>query len=555
MKLIEIKLPENKNINVAISSKIIDIINEHYLDEKHNILAAYVNNILVDLNYDIQEDSTIDFVYYNTHIGHEIYKQSTKLLFIVAVNEFFKDEEKRVKVYINHSLGNGYYFYINKEINQNIVNEIHNIMYKFYESNLPFAFKRSSINKSIIYFDKKGYKDKVLLLKNSTYQFVKIYECRNVSDFAFLPIVPDTSYIKNFKLSFYEPGLILHFPEKKDINQVIQTTTNYKKIFKIYQESKHWSEILNLYNIGLLNQAIIDDRIREVINISEAFHEKKIAAIADTITDREEEVKIILISGPSSSGKTTFAKRLSIHLKVNGINPIDISTDNFFVNREDNPKDDKGNYNFETIDALNLNLLNTTINSLLEGKKTGMPVFNFKAGVRKDNSYELQLSKNQIIILEGIHTLNPKLTEFINNKYKFKIYISPLTQLTIDNYNRIPTRDVRLIRRMVRDNFFRGYSADDTMSRWPSVQAGEDKYIFPYQESADIIFNSSLLYELGVLKDYAIDLIKRIPFDSVNFSEGQRIMNFLLLFLRVRTSEVPKISIIREFIGGGCFKY
>lgn len=555
MNFVKVKLPDFKEIEVPVSSRIIDIVHEHFIDHKKNILAAYVNNILVDLNYDIQEDTVLDFVYYNSHVGHEIYKQSCKMLFIVAVNEYYKDDKKRVKTFINHALGNGYYFYINKKVNEKNIEEIESLMTKFHNANIPFSFKRSSINKAIIYFEKKGYKDKVLLLKNSTYQFVKIYECRNVSDFAFLPIVPDTSYIKNFKLSFYEQGIILHFPENKDINIVKKCIAQHHGIFNIYQESKRWSEILNLYNIGLLNQAIIEDRIREVINISEAFHEKKISAIADTIYQKKKNVKIILISGPSSSGKTTFAKRLAIHLKVNGLSPIDISTDNFFVNREENPKDEDGNYDFETVDALNLDLLNQTINSLLDGKETPMPIFNFKEGLRYDNKYELQLNKNQILILEGIHTLNPKLTEFIDEKYKYKIYISPLTQLTIDNFNRIPTRDVRLIRRMVRDNFFRGYSADDTMSRWPSVQAGEEKYIFPYQDTADVLFNSSLLYELGTLKDYVIDLIKRVPFDSVNFSEGQRIMNFLLLFLRVRTVEVPQISIIREFIGGGCFKY
>jgi len=550
MKKIEVKINNEKILTLDYGTKVLDFINENYLEEKYNILAVKVNNILVDLNYVLEEDCNLEFIYYGSKLGEAVYKQSTKFLFFVAVNEYFKNAKKQVKVFINHSLGNGYYFYINTKINKQIVKEIEELMWKLQSSALPFVFKRSAIHKAINYFEKKGYKDKVLLLKNSTYQFVKIYECRNVSDFAFIPIVPDTSYIKNFKLSYYEPGIILHFQDAKNIKK-FAPDWEYKKLFKIYQESKNWSEILNLYNIGLLNQAIIDDKINEVINICETFHEKKISYIADMITKKRDKVKIILVAGPSSSGKTTFAKRLGIHLKVNGLNPIAISTDDFFVNRPLTPRDEKGDYDFESIYALDLKHFNQVLKNLLNGEEVWMPEFDFKEGKRNDKAYQLKLDKNQVIIIEGLHSLNPLLTKEIDNKYKFKIYVSALTQLTIDNFNRISTRDLRLIRRMVRDNFFRGYSADETISRWSSVTAGEEKYIYPFQESADIMFNSSLLYELGVLKDFAIDIIKRIPLDSPNYDEAQRLLNFLLLFLRVRTDNVPKTSILREFIGGG----
>jgi len=386
------------------------------------------------------------------------------------------------------------------------------------------------------------------------YNEVTIYRLGNYLDIEYGAMMPSTGYAKLFELNKYNTGIILRFPEPINPTQ-ISPIKNWTKLFSVYRESKTWGAILNINNIGRLNEFAAQKKIFDIIKIQEALHEKKIALIADEISKRSDDVKLILIAGPSSSGKTTFSKRLSVQLMVNGLNPIALSLDNYFLNHEQSPVDEDGNLDFECIKALDLELLNAQLIDLLKGKEVQIPEYDFKTGKRKATTKPLRISENTCIIMEGIHGLNEELTSSIPARNKFKIYASALTQLCIDDYNRIPTTDTRLIRRMVRDAKFRGYSAKDTISRWPSVRRGEERNIFPFQENADVMFNSALIYELSVLKQFAEPLLKEITTDDKEYHEAQRLLKFLDLFIPINYEEVPPTSILREFISGSSFKY
>ena len=402
-------------------------------------------------------------------------------------------------------------------------------------------------------FQAAGQLDKVRLLKYKTTQEVHIYKCGAYQDYLYGYMVPSTGYLKQFELKYYLPGFILRFPTWESPTE-IPDFKEQRKLARIFYEFEKWGEILEVEDVGALNQQIAAGKSGELIRIAEALHEKNIAQIADLIANDSERIKVVLIAGPSSSGKTTFAQRLAVQLRVNGLKPVPISLDDYFVNREVTPLGLDGLPDFEALEAIDVELFNEHLTSLIQGLTIVLPRYNFKSGHREPGQETLRISKEQPLIIEGIHGLNDKLTSNIPKDNKFKIYISALTQLNVDDHNRIPTTDNRIIRRIVRDNQFRGHDARWTIGMWPMVRRGEETSIFPFQEETDVMFNSALIYELAVLKRYAEPLLQKVTPDHPEFSEAKRLLKFLSYFVPMDDCEISLNSIIREFIGSSCFK-
>lgn len=423
------------------------------------------------------------------------------------------------------------------------------------KKDIPFRKEILSSEEAIRFYESKNEKDKANLIRTSGLEYVKFYVIENFKELCNGPLAPSTGYITKFKIVPYPPGFLLMFPKIYNKRLLIKYEKTPKKLSKVFLETRNWYKEQGVSNVAHLNQIILDNKLSELITISEALHEKRIAYIADVITRRRDEIKIVLIAGPSGSGKTTFSKRLGIHLRVNGIRPVAISLDNYFVDREKTPRDEKGNYDFECLEALDVKLLNKHLIQLLEGKTIMMPKFDFHKGKRKKERIPLKLEKDQIIIIEGIHGLNEKLTAQIPSKNKFKIYVSALTQLRLSSYHRITTTDTRLLRRIVRDYLFRSHTALDTLRMWPSVHRGEEKYIFPFQEDADIMFNSALIYETAVLKPFVYKYLLGVSHRYPEYVEARRLLELLDFFVDAPSKDVPKTSILREFIGGSSFKY
>lgn len=519
---------------------------------RFQILGAIVNNEVKCLQCELTSDCTVEFITYKNSVGQEIYRRSVSAILACAVFELYRNS----RLVIGHSLGNGYFYSFNTDIpvNDEIISEISQKMHEIVQKDIPFEKEKIEKNKALQLFKDLGYPDKARLIKYMPYDEITIYKLGNFIDIEYGATLPSTGYAKYFELTKYNNGILLRFPEATNPTQ-ISPIKNWNKLFSIYRESKSWGSILNINNIGRLNELAANGKISDIIKIQESLHEKKIAIIADEITKRIDELKIILIAGPSSSGKTTFSKRLAIQLMVNGLNPVALSLDNYFLNHDQSPVDEDGNLDFESIKALDLELLNHHLSDLLKGKEVQIPEYDFKTGRRKPTTQPMRISENGCIIIEGIHGLNEELTSSIPAHNKFKIYASALTQLCIDDYNRIPTTDTRLIRRIVRDAKFRGYSAKETIKRWPSVRRGEERNIFPFQENADVMFNSALVYELSVLKQFAEPLLKEIKKEDKEYHEARRLLNFLDLFIPINYEEVPPTSILREFISGSSFKY
>ena len=462
----------------------------------------------------------------------------------------------KCNVSVEHSLSKGLYCEILcpcKNIDENDVKRIENRMREIVKEDVPFLKSRMSLDEAIKIFEEYGHINKVKLMKYRKKPYVNIYECGWVKNYFYGYMVPSTGYLKNFKLKFYKPGIVMQLP-REESGGGIPEFKDQPKLFKIFRETERWSRILGVDYVASLNDLIVRGKEREFICIAEALHEKKVAEIADLIMEHIGDRKLILIAGPTSSGKTTFAKRLEIQLRVNGLKPVSISMDNYFVNREDTPLDERGQYNFEALNALNLELFNEDLERILSGEKVEIPTFDFRLGRSEYKGNTIKITKEQPLILEGIHCLNDQLTKFIPREKKFKIYISALTQLSIDEHNRIPTTDTRLIRRMVRDSKFRSNDANATLALWESVRKGEEKNIFPYQEDADIMFNSALFYELSVLKKYVEPLLRQVNTRSPHHPEAKRLLRFLNYFVSLENeNDIPKTSILKEFIGGSIF--
>lgn len=475
--------------------------------------------------------------------------RTLQFIFIKAALDLFPESQ----ITLEHSIGKWIFGEIHQEhpLTEKEIQSIKVKMQELINKNIPIKRVKMKKDKAINIFQNYGMIDKVELLQQSSYKLVTLYELDGRYDYFYGPMWESTGVIKNFELQPYNEGFILGYPKDEDL-EIIEPFVERKKLTSIFRETKKWLKILEVGEVGSLNEKIIKGELIDLIMVSEALHEKKIAGIADMITSKKE-TKVVLIAGPSSSGKTTFANRLAIQLKVNGYAPILISLDDYFFNHEDTPKDENGEYDFETLDSVDIKLFNEHLNKILQGEEVEIPSFNFIKGEREWLGKKIKLPKNGLLIIEGIHGLNPRLISSVDDNCTFKIYISALTQLNLDNHNRISTTDVRRIRRIVRDMLSRGKDAEATLMMWPKIKAGEEKNIFIYQEEADVMFNSTLVYELCVLKKYALEELDKVGADSPVYEEVKRLKTFLGFFKEIDKSLVPQNSILREFIGGSIF--
>jgi len=516
-------------------------------------LAAKLNQKVVSLDTQITCSCRIIPLYRESREGMAVYRRSACLLLYEAVKELYPD----TKVVVGQSLSGGYYFDLHGETQllPEALPQIEVRMKQIAEEKRPFVRSTSTSEEACRCFAQEGYHDKVKLLNSTRWIDVNLVECGVFQDIQHGPVVPHTGYLEDFSLVSLPPGFILRFPDSgTNINEKAFQPPE-PPLLQIHLETKAWNSILGVTNVGTLNEVCISSEIGEVIKIAEAFQEKKIAGFADEVSKRRGHVRLILIAGPSSSGKTTFSKRLMVQLKVNGLRPITLSTDNYFIDRDKSPLDEYGQPDLESLEVVDTALFNEHLDSLLTGKTVNVPIYDFHTGTRSERVVPMHIGNDDVLIVEGIHGLNPKLTESVPLEKKLKIYVSALTQLSLDEHNRIMTTDVRLIRRIVRDRSFRGYSASKTISMWPSVLRGERKNIFPYQGEADLMFNSSLVYEPAVLRLFAERYLLEVPIDDDSFGEAYRLLQFVRMFVPIFPDEIPKTSILREFIGGSSFKY
>ena len=523
-----------------------DISKKAFGKDYKKYLGARINNEVFNLNKRIHESLDIKFIDIRDIDGYRIYTKTISAVFIMACKAIFPDRTVRIE----HFLGTGLYtcFENGFSISFKEVEQIQEKMMEIIDNDYPITRKKLSRDKAFELFKENGYDDKIRLHNTLEREEIHVYTINNHIDTYHGFLAPSTGYLDEFMLKYYYPGIIILF-QSMNSNYQLPEFKELKKLSKIFKEANDWGNILDLGYVGSLNEKIIDGSIEDVIRISEALHEKKIANIADKICD-DEDIHIILIAGPSSSGKTTFAERLAVQLKVNGKRPVSISVDDYFVDREKTPLNEDGTYDFESIYAIDLQRLNEDLVKLIEGKEVELPKFNFITGKREKSSKVIKVDKDHPIIVEGIHSLNPEMTSYIPEKNKYKIYISALTQLNIDAHNRIPTTDTRLIRRIVRDIKYRGNDAIRTLEMWSGVRKGEERYIFPFQEEADVMFDSALVYELSVLKKHIKPLLEEIDSNSIHYGEAKKLLKFLQYFKDIEHENIiPQNSILREFVG------
>jgi uridine kinase len=517
------------------------------------IVAAKIDHNFFDLRHIPEHGGRLSWIDMSDADGVRVYSRSLCLVFVRAAMELFPG----CKVRFEHSLSKGIYGEIEhshqQSFNEQELRAIGNRMRAIIAADEPILKKTAPIGEAIETFEKSGQLDKARLLLYKKDPEVHLYTCGEHVDYFYGYMVPSTGYLTKFDLKFYLPGFILRFPVKETPGE-LPPFIEQPKMARIFHEFEKWGRILETEDVGSLNQQIAAGKGGSLIRVAEALHEKKMGQIADLITAERDRLRLILIAGPSSSGKTTFAQRLAVQLRVNGLKPISISIDDYFVPRELTPLGADGLPDYECLEAIDLELFNHQLTTLIQGLPVNIPVYNFQKGERENRSYDTEISPDQPIIIEGIHGLNDRLTLDIPRNNKFKIYVSALTQLNLDDHNRIPTTDNRVLRRIVRDNQFRGHDAVRTLDMWPMVRRGEEQHIFPFQEEADVMFNSALIYELAILKRYAEPLLNRITPEQPEYTEAKRLLKFLNYFLPLEDLEVPLNSIIREFIGSSCFR-
>lgn len=516
------------------------------------IVLVLKNGKLTELFKKVTSDCKIEFLTTKTSPGIEAYRRSATLIMLKAFYDVVGNKNIN-KISVQYSLSKGYYCTLNSKVklNQELLDKVKIRMNEIVAENAQINKRTIGTTSAIDLFNRHRMYDKEKLFKYRRASKVNIYSLKGFEDYFYGYMVPNTGYVKYFDLFLYDEGFVLQLPTKENPN-VVPEFKPQKNLFNVLKESEKWSETLKIDTVGALNEQISQGNIKDIILVAEALQEKKIAEIATMIAESKDK-KFIMIAGPSSSGKTSFSHRLSIQLKANGLNPHPIGVDDYFINRDITPRDENGNYNFEVLEALDVEQFNKDMLDLLDGKTIKMPTYNFITGKREYKGNTLTLGKDDILVIEGIHGLNDKLSYALPKNSKFKIYISALTQLNIDEHNRISTTDGRLIRRMVRDARTRGISAEETIARWQSVRNGEESYIFPFQEEADVMFNSALIYELSVLKQFAEPLLFGIPSTSPEYVEAKRLLKFLDYFLGVNTEDIPNNSLVREFVGGSCF--
>lgn len=539
----------NENIQVPVGTPLLSLVATREKDFSYPILGAKFNGELVDLYMEVTAPGKIELIDITSEDGIRIYWQSLVFLLARAVYELFPHRKLKVE----HSLGKSYYceFKGMESVSPLDLIALEAKMKELVEAEEPIIPQYLSREIALRMLLAQGHEEKVALLENLPWQKIRIYTSGSYSHYSYRILAPDTGKLKVFKLDVYAEGFLLRFPDYAKPWQ-LAPHPNLPKLGQVFRESSDWADILGISNLaGLYGNCENDQqKFNQLIHIAEALHEKKIAKIADDIYSQRENFRIVLIAGPSSSGKTTFAQRLAIQLRVLGLKPISISLDDYFVNRDDTPVDERGEVDFEALEAIDLELFNQQLQELIAGKIVEVPTFNFETGLREWTGKKMQIKKGHPLIIEGIHGLNEQLTISVPRENKYKIYISALTQLAIDDHNRIQTTDTRLIRRIVRDYQFRGQSALNTLKRWPSVRRGEERNIFPYQEEARMMFNSALLYELCIFKKYAVPLLSEVSSKEKEYTDARRLLDLLEYFPEISEKNVPLNSILREFIGG-----
>ena len=529
-----------------------EIVEEYKDSTRYPIVLVIKDGKLCELHKKLKKDGVLEFITTGDEIGHQTYKRSASLLLLKAIYHVAGHKNIK-KVTLHYSVDAGYYYTIdgNVEITEAFLAQVKTYMLELAEKKIPIRKRSVGTNEAIEIFHEHGMYDKEKLFRFRRVSRVNIYSLDGFEVYFYGFMVNHTGYLKHFELYPYDNGLVLQLPTQANPSEVPPFCPR-PKIFRIQKESERWGETMQADTVGALNEQIVKKGASQLLLIAEALQESKISQIARIIAENKDK-KFVMIAGPSSSGKTTFSHRLSIQLSAHGLRPHPIAVDNYFVNRPDTPLDENGNYNFECLEAIDVKQFNEDMVRLLKGEEVELPYFNFKTGQREYRGDYLKLGKEDVLVIEGIHCLNDKLSSSLPTESKFKIYISALTQLNIDEHNRIPTTDGRLIRRIVRDARTRGASAKQTIAMWNSVRRGEEENIFPYQESADVMFNSALIYELAVLKLYAEPLLFSIEPGEPEYNEAKRLLKFLDYFLGIPGESIPSNSILREFIGGGCF--
>ena len=550
--MIQIRCKNNKKTQkVEIGSTLFDVFSAFDLKMTHGPVSARVNNKVEGMHYRVYNSKDVEFLDMASASGSRAYTRTLFFVLCKAVQDIYPNTD----VVIDIPVSNG--FYVDIRLGRPVVEEDVNIlrrrMQEIIDAKMPIRRYMVPTEDAIALFQEKGDVEKVKLLKTSGSIYTTYYKIGEYVDFYYGTLLTNTSGLYLFGLEKYYDGMLLRIPSLKDPDKLGEMTKQ-DKMFDIFKEHHRWQDILGIRTVGDFNQAIEAGHATDIINISEALQEKKIAQIAEDIANRQG-VKLVLLAGPSSSGKTTSCKRLSIQLAVNGLKPLQISLDDYFVDRDRTPKDDNGEYDFESIYALDLDLLNEQFNALFRGEEVELPKYDFPSGKSVKSGKKLKMEPNNVLVVEGIHALNPELTAHIPQEQIYRVYASALTTILLDNHNYIPTTDNRLLRRIIRDYKYRGVSAQETIHRWPSVRAGENKWIFPYQENADAMFNTAMLYELSVIKMQAEPLLQQVPENCEEHAEAYRLLKFLKYFKGIPYNNLPPTSLLREFLGGSSFHY
>ena len=521
--------------------------------EEPVILLAYMDGKLTELFTEIKKDCHVRFVTLKEQAGYMAYKRTATFIFLKACEDLLGKGES-TKIAIDYSIGNSIFCdfsSMERVVDDKFAHSIQKRMEQLYESDLPITKRSLDTDQASRYFDSVGFKGKRELFKFRRESKTNIYSMDGYDNYFYGYMAPSTGYIPTFLVSAYQHGVVLQIPKRKQTEEIVPFTPQ-PKLFHVMQRSREWTKTMGVDTVGALNDEITYGNINHLILLQEGLQEKLLADIADEIVSKNK--RIILIAGPSSSGKTTFSHRLSIQLEIAGLTPHPVSMDDYFLDRELSPRDENGNYNFETIASLDVDLLTKHINQLLNGEEVDVPSYNFVTGKREYHGHKLKIGQKDVLVMEGIHGLNGTLTNEIPEDAKYRIYVSALNQINLDEHNRIPSSDGRLLRRIVRDAMTRGNDARETIFRWDSVRKGEEDNIFPYQEEADVMFNSAQIYEIAVLKQYAEPLLFAVPRDCPEYQEAKRLLKFLEYFLNIPSEAIPKTSLLREFIGGSCFE-
>ena len=551
-QVIQIRCKNNKKSQkVEIGSTLFDIFSAFDLRMTHGPVSARVNNKVEGMHYRVYNSKDVEFLDMTSSSGSRAYTRTLFFVLCKAVQDIYPATD----VVIDIPVSNG--FYVDIRLGRPVVDEDVNIirrrMQEIIDARMPIRRFTVPTEEAVALFLEKGDIEKVKLLKTSGSIYTTYYKIGDYVDYYYGTLLTNTSQLYLFGLEKYYDGMLLRIPSLKNPD-VLGEMTRQDKMFEIFKEHHRWQSILGIRTVGDFNQAIDANHATDIINISEALQEKKIAKIAEEIASRKG-VKLVLLAGPSSSGKTTSCKRLSIQLAVNGLKPLQISLDDYFVDREKTPKDASGEYDYESIYALDLDLINEQFNALFRGEEVELPKYDFQSGKSKKSGNRLKMTDNNVLVVEGIHALNPELTAHIPQEQIFRVYASALTTILLDNHNYIPTTDNRLLRRIIRDNKYRGVSAQETIHRWPSVRAGENKWIFPFQENADAMLNTAMLYELAVIKMQAEPLLQQVPENCEEYAEAYRLLKFLKYFKGIPYNNLPPTSLLREFLGGSSFHY